>query len=160
MPLQPNVLEEVHALHRTRPPFESVTKIALFAAAAVRMEKEMQIPSLSPFSSREAGREGPSSFHLLVPFRREICASSRNSVKIETNETEEDLVGGGGEGEATFRHGGCRDTGELFQMEGRKKEREKLSVSHTPLSYCPLLAAVLWRGEQECWVNTRWPIRL
>ena len=78
--------------------------------------------------------EGPS-FTLPVcpspPPPREICARPpRNSVKIETNETEEDLVGRRGGG----AEGGCRDTGELFQMEGRTKEKICPSLSHSLLS--------------------------
>ena len=49
------------------------------------------------------------------PSRREICASSRNSVKIETNETEEDLVGG-------RKEGGLKERWRW--MEGARRERE------------------------------------
>ena len=82
-------------------------------------KKEMQIPSPLPFFSSTPPPQGD--------LRVKICALPRNSVKIETNETEEDLVG--------RREGGTfRDTGELFQMEGRTKERICPSLSRTPPS--------------------------
>ena len=46
-------------------------------------KKEMQIPSPLPFFSSTPPPQGD--------LRVKICALPRNSVKIETNETEEDL---------------------------------------------------------------------